>query len=46
MTILQQLAKSQNIDNNLKTYDRTKSYDHLLDVLKFTDRHKDFKDLS
>jgi len=41
-TILQQLANSQNIYNNLKTYLKTKYYDHLLYVFragpKLTDR--------
>jgi len=33
-TTLRHLANSQNIYDNLKTYLKTKSYDHLLDVLR------------
>jgi len=36
-TNLRQLSNSQNIYDNLTTYLTTKSYDHLLDVLKQLD---------
>ena len=36
-TILRQLSNSQSIYDNRKTYLTTKSYDHLLDVLKQLD---------